>query len=137
MTVALVLGFMGVVALGGAIGLFAQSLRARGGIITDATVVDSEITRIFDGAAPGAERMLPTAAPVVEFTDAQGMTHRVTSSLGGARLPTIGTRVHVSYRADHPERAIVLDVPGQAPAKWVFLVVGLACLTGAVIVALH
>jgi hypothetical protein len=132
-----VLGFMGVLALAGATGLFAQSLRARGGIIADATIVDSEITRTFDGAVPGAERMLPTAAPVVEFTDAQGMTHRVTSRLGGARLPTIGTHVHVSYRADQPERAIVLDVPGQAPAKWVFLVVGLACLTGAIIAAVH
>jgi Protein of unknown function (DUF3592) len=136
-TLALALGFMGAVALAGAIGLFAQSLRARGGIIAEATIVDREITRTYDAAVPAAERMLPTAAPVVEFTDAQGMTHRVTSSLGGARLPAIGTRVRVSYRSDHPERAVVLDVPGQAPAKWVFLVVGLACLAGAIIVAVH
>jgi len=137
MTVVLALGFMGTVALIGAIGLFAQLLRARGGIITDATIVDSEITRTSGMSVQRAGRMLPTAAPVVEFTDGTGTTHRVTSSLGGARLPVIGTRVRVSYRPEHPEKAIVLDVPGQAPAKWVFLVVGLACLTGAVLVAVH
>jgi hypothetical protein len=137
MTVVLALGFMGVVALGAAIGLFAQLLRARGGIIADATIVDSKISRSFGANVPPTERTSPTAAPIVEFTDGQGVTHRVTSSLGGTRLPVIGTRVRVSYRAEHPDKAIVLDVPGQAPAKWVFLVVGLACLTGAVIVALH
>lgn len=44
--------------------------------------------------------------PVLEFTDAQGIAHRVKSSFGkGDRFVSVGDTVEVSYLVDHPEVA--------------------------------
>ena len=132
------LGFMALVGLAGAIGLFSQAWRARRGVIVPGLIVGVEVGRMNRASARGAtSRSTRTYAPVVEFADAAGQSHRVTAALSGTRRPRVGDSVQVSYRPADPERAIVLELPGQAPVKWVFLAVGLACAAGSVVVALH
>jgi uncharacterized protein DUF3592 len=132
------LGFMALVGLAGAIGLFSQGWRARRGVIVSGEIVGVQAGRMRGASAGGPGPWYTrTHAPVVEFSDANGQSHRVTAGLSGTRRPRIGDTVQVSYQPADPDRAIVLELPGQAPAKWVFLVVGLACAAGAVLVALH
>jgi len=59
----------------------------------------------------------------------------VTASLSGTRRPKVGSTVQVSDRPEEPEKAIVMDLPGQGAAKWVFLVAGVTCTVVAIIVA--
>jgi len=127
------LGFMGAVGLFAAVGLFTQAWQARKGIVVSGTVVSIERRR--SKAAGRMNSRSSTYAPIVEFSDQSAQVHRVTASLSGTRRPAVGSTVRVSYRPDDPERAIVMDLPGQAGAKWVFLVVGIACTAGAIAVA--
>jgi hypothetical protein len=129
---------MALVGLAGAIGLFGQGWRARHGVVVPGAIVDVEVGRISRASSGGATRWSTrTHTPVVEFSDANGQSHRVTASLSGTRRPRIGDTVQVSYRPTNPDRAIVMELPGQAPAKWVFLLVGLVCAAGSLVVALH
>jgi hypothetical protein len=127
------LGFMGAVGLFGAIGLFSQAWRARRGIVVPGAVVAIERRR--SGTTGGSGMRSYTYAPVVEFTDRNASVHRVTAGLSGMRRPKVGSTVQVSYRPEKPEKAIVMDLPGQGAAKWVFLVVGVTCTVVAIIVA--
>lgn len=133
MKVVWALGFMGAVGLFGAIGLFSQAWRARRGIVVPGTVVAIERRRMSSAGRAGMRSY--TYAPVVEFTDRSAGVHRVSAGLSGTRRPEVGSTVQVSYRPDKPEKAIVMDLPGQDIAKWVFLVAGAACAVGAIIVA--
>ena len=135
MAVVWALGFMGAVGLIGAIGLFSQAWQARRGTVVSGTVVAIEAKRSMRGSGAGTRSI--TYAPVVEYRDNLATLHRVTASLSGTRRPEVGATVQVSYRPDRPDKAIVMELPGQAVAKWVFLVVGLACAIGAIIVATH
>jgi hypothetical protein len=128
------LGFMGVVGLFGAIGLFSQAWRARRGIVVPGTIIAIETRR---GTRGTSGTRTNTYAPVVEYTDSSANVHRVTASLSGTRRPEVGSTVQVSYRAERPEKAIVMDLPGQRVAKWVFLVAGVAFTAASVIVAAH
>jgi hypothetical protein len=104
------------------------------------TVVAIEVrrgTRGTSGVRGTSAMRTTTFAPVVEYTDSSANVHRVTASLSGTRQPEVGSTVQVSYRADRPEKAIVMDLPGQRVAKWVFLVVGVVFTTASVIVAAH
>jgi len=130
------LGFMAAVGLTGAAGLFGQAWRSRSGTIVPATVVAVE-TRRSARTSAGVRSRTRTFAPVVEFSDSGGVVHRVAAALSGTRRPEIGSTVQVSYRPERPDKAIVMDLPGQAAAKWVFLVIGLVCLAAAVIVAVR
>ena len=127
------LGFMAAIGLIGAIGLFGQAWRARYGTVVPATIVAVETRR---SAYRRSGMRTITYAPVVEFTDTNAQTHRVTAGLSGSRVPEVGAAVQVSYRPDNPEKAVVMDVPGQAAAKWVFLVVGVACAAAAITISL-
>jgi hypothetical protein len=75
------------------------------------------------------------AAPVVEYTDGNGLTHQVTSTLSNARLRPVGSTMRVSYRPDQPDKAVVLML-NMVVARWLFLIVGLACIAGAIAEAL-
>jgi hypothetical protein len=138
MGVILALGFMSLIGLAGAAALFSQGWRARRGRIVSGTVVATVRERIQPYVSnPNSLRDAPTYAPVVEFTDDSGQTHQVKANLSGTMRPAIGQSVKVSYRPGNPQKAIVMELPGQAPAKWVFLVVGVGCLAGAIVVATH
>ena len=133
MTAVWALGFMGAVGLLGAFGLFSQAWRARHGIVVPGTVVAIERRRTGTNGSSGMRSY--TYAPVVEFTDRKASVHRVTASLSGTRRPKVGSTVQVSDRPEEPEKAIVMDLPGQGAAKWVFLVAGVTCTVVAIIVA--
>ncbi|MGX7681379.1 DUF3592 domain-containing protein [Jatrophihabitans sp. DSM 45814] len=140
MAVVWALGFMGAVGLIGAIGLFSQGWRARKGTIVAGTIVAIEAKRMSPSAnipQNGRSQRTRTYAPVVEFTDSTGQLHRVTASLSGTGRPEVGTSVQVSYQPQNPDRAIVMELPGQAGAKWVFLVLGIVCAAIAIVVAVN
>jgi Protein of unknown function (DUF3592) len=135
-----ILTFLGALALAGSGTLFYQARQAGRGIVVEGKVVANQISH--SGANQGtdldnqARVRTPMAAPVVEYTDRNGQTHRATSTLSNARLPPVGSTMRVSYRPDQPDKAVVL-MPNMALARWLFLVVGLACVAGAIAEALH
>jgi hypothetical protein len=76
-----------------------------------------------------------TYAPKVEFVDAYGTKHSVTSSLSGGVQPNVGATVRVSYLAEDPNRARIMGDRHSAIGRYLFLVVGVGFI--AVAVALH
>lgn len=140
MKVVWALGFMGAIGLIGAIALFSQGWRARRGTIVTGTVVAIDAKRLSPYGSllqNGRYQRISTYVPVVEFTDATGKLHKVSAALSGTVRPEVGTSVQVSYQPANPDKAIVLALPGQAGAKWAFLVVGVVCATIAIIVAVN
>ena len=135
-----ILTFLGVLALAGSAALFYQARQARRGILVEGRVIANKISRTATNLGPDLDNQpwvrTPMAAPVVEYTDRNGQTHQVTSTLSNARLPPVGSTMRVSYRPDQPDKAVVL-MPNMAVARWLFLVVGLACLAGAIAEAVH
>ncbi|MCW2497772.1 DUF3592 domain-containing protein [Jatrophihabitans sp.] len=119
----LILIVLAVLDLAAAAVLFAPLLRTRGW-----TKVPGVIIGIDD------RESMRTYAPVVEYTDGTGQTRRMSTSLSGGARPPVGSQVTVSYRSEDPARATLTGVPGQAGAKWLFLVVGVACTVGAILV---
>lgn len=135
-----ILTLLGVLALAGSGALFVQASRARRGIVVEGTVVANKISHTAPNFGPdlGDQAWLraPMAAPVVEYTDRNGQTHHVMSTLSNSRLPPVGSTMRVSYRPDQPDKAVVL-MPNMAVARWLFLIVGLACIAGAIAEALQ
>jgi hypothetical protein len=135
-----ILALLGVLALAGSGALFYQAWQARRGIVVEGTVVANKISYAGTNLGPDLDNQArvrtPMAAPVVEYTDRNGQTHQVTSTLSNARRPPVGSTMRVSYRPDQPDKAVVL-MPNMAVARWLFLLVGLACVAGAVAEALH
>lgn len=129
-----ILVFLGVLALVGSGALFLQAQQARRGIVVEGTIVAAEISHRRDIEDPGVRMM--SAAPVVEYTDRNGQTHQVTSKLSNSRMPQVGGTIRVSYRPDDPSKAVVL-MPGMAVPRWFFLIVGVACIVGAIAEAMH
>jgi Protein of unknown function (DUF3592) len=137
---AVILTLLGVLALAGSGALFYQAWQARHGIVVEGTVVANKVsyTRADPGPDLGNQAWVrtPVAAPVVEYTDRSGQMHQVTSALSNARRPPVGSAMRVSYRPDQPDKAVVL-MPNMAVARWLFLIVGLAGIAGAITEALH
>ena len=135
-----ILTFLGVLAMAGSAALFYQAWQARRGIVVEGRVVANKISHTVTNLGTDLDNQpwvrTPMAAPVVEYTDRNGQTHQVTSTLSNSRLPPVGSTIRVSYRPDQPDKAVVL-MPNMAAARWLFLVVGLACIAGAIAEALH
>jgi hypothetical protein len=135
-----ILALLGVLALAGSSTLFYQAQPARRGIVVEGTVVANKISYTGANLGPDFDNQArvrkPMAAPVVEYTDRNGQAHQITSTLSNARLPPVGSTMRVSYRPDQPDKAVVL-MPNMAVAPWLFLIVGLACIAGAIAEALH
>jgi hypothetical protein len=135
-----ILTLLGVLALAGSGSLFFQARQARRGIVVEGTVVANKISYTGANRGPALDNQAwaptPMAAPVVEYTDRNGQTHQVRSMLSNSRLPPVGSTMRVSYRPDQPDKAVVL-MPNMAVARWLFLIVGLAGIAGAVAEALQ
>lgn len=131
---AVILALIGAAALGASVTAFVQQHRAKRGVIVTGTIVDVSTSR---GGRAGDEHRTTYYAPIVEYADATGATHRFASRLSASTRPDIGANRQVAYRPDDPSRAVLVEAGSERAAKWVFLVVGLAALAGAIVAALR
>lgn len=130
----MILALIGTAALSASITAFVQQRRARRGVIVTGTVVDVSTS---PGGRVGDAHRTTYHAPIVEYTDAAGATHRVASRLSASTRPDVGASRQVAYRPDDPSRAVLVERGSERAAKWAFLVVGLAALAGAVVAAVR
>jgi hypothetical protein len=132
----LILGALGALAVLAFIASTVQSRPFRGGVLTDGTVVSIETRRtVIRGS--GGRRVSRTYAPRVEFIDGHGATQAVTTSLSGGARPAIGSVVRISYLPARPEQARIMGDGHTRVGRYLFLVVGLAAVAGAVALSLN
>lgn len=130
-----ILALIGVAAVGAAVSMFVQQQRAQRGVIVTGTVIDVGVHEHSTLAYDDHDRRTTTYKPTIEYTDESGTAHRFSPSLSGTTRPQIGDRRQVAYRPDDPSRAVLVAVGDERAAKWVFLVVGIAALAGAIALA--
>ncbi|MGN6242519.1 MAG: DUF3592 domain-containing protein [Motilibacteraceae bacterium] len=140
MTLSVVLpGVLGVLALVAFVVTTLQSRPLPGGVLTEGTVVAverrvSEVRTDSSVSSNSFRTDSRTYAPVVEFVDQQGATHRVTTSVSGGVRPEVGSTRTVSYLPSDPSKArLVGDRQGQV-GRWLLLAAGIALLVVAVLV---
>lgn len=128
------LWFIGILAILAFIASTLQSMPYRGGVVTNGTVVSSETRRSPIGDGDAFRRRMRTYAPVVEFSDGDGVKRTVTSRLSGGEQPAVGATLRVSYLPSSPQRARILGDAHTRVGRYLFLIVGGGFLAAAMFI---